>query len=55
MMITNTANYVKSFLQRNISSYLQIVKETCYKEINGKGKANLVYSSTVRGEANMPA
>ena len=45
-MITNTANYVKSFLQGKISSYLQIVKETCYKEINGK--ANLVYSSTVQ-------
>ena len=43
-MIANKANAVKAFLQRNISSCPQMVKETCYKSMI---RPILEYSSTV--------
>ena len=32
-MITNKANPVKAFLQRNIGSCIKVVKEACYKSM----------------------
>ena len=43
-MITNKANSVKSFLQRNIGSCTETVKEACYKSMV---KPILEFSSTV--------
>ena len=43
-MITNKANAVKSFLQRNIGSCTESVKEACYKSMI---RPILEYSSTV--------
>ena len=43
-MITSKANSVKSFLQRNISSCTEMVKEACYKSMI---RPILEYSSTV--------
>ena len=44
IMITNKANSVKAFLQRNIGSCTEVVKEACYKSMV---RPILEYSSTV--------
>ena len=43
-MITNKANSIKAFLQRNIDSCTEAVKEACYKSMV---RPILEYSSTV--------